>query len=188
MSVPIRAPARWLTVCLLVVIWAGPDAFAQAPPPPTYVHLSDSPAPINPAHALMSRYIHAQGATVFDELFRKVKALKPDAQSLEAFVKENQDALGVLAQFIRDKKLDIDENNPALKQLRQLLAGRKELPPAFQQLPPELKEYLLGTAEAAPAGPGGPAAAAAPTPEQQQAADNVQSASMPEAQMAEQQR
>jgi hypothetical protein len=151
------------------------------------VHLSDE-APINPAHALVSRYIHAQGASAFEELLRKLRALKSDPQSLEAFVNENQDTLGVLAQLIRDKKLDIDENNPALKQLRKLLSGRKELPPAFQQLPPELKEFLLGKAEAAPAGPGGPASPAESTPEQQQASDNTQTASMPEAQLAEQQR
>jgi hypothetical protein len=136
----------------------------------------------------MSRYIHAQGASAFDDLFRKLRALKSDPQSLEAFVKENQDTLRVLAQLVRDKQLGIDENNPALKQLRQLLSGRKELPPAFQELPPELKEFLLGTAEAAPAGPSGPAAPGASTPEQQQTADNTQTASIPEAQLAEQQR
>jgi hypothetical protein len=152
------------------------------------VHLADSATPINPAHALMSRYIHAQGASAFDDLFRKLRALKQDPQSLEAFVKENQDTLRVLAQLIRDKKLDIDENNPALKQLRQLLSARKELPAAFQELPPELKEFLLGTAQAAPAGAGGPAAPGTSTPEQQQAADNPQTVSMPEAQLVEQQR
>src|SRR5262249_47534198 len=137
---------------------------------------------------LLSRYLHAKGASAFDELFRKLSSLKPDPQSLENFVKENQDALRVLAQLIRDKKLDIDENNPALKQLRQLLSGRKELPPAFQELPPDLQEFLLGTAPAAPAGPGGAASPAGNTPEQQQAPDNTQTASMPEAQLAEQQR
>ena len=189
MSVPTRAPARWLTVCLLSLIWAGPEALAQVSVPTSgYVRLSDSPTPINPAHALMSHYVRAQGASALGELFRKLKTLKPDPQSLEAFVKENQDVLQVLAQLIRDKKLDIDENNLALKQLRQLLSGRKELPPAFEQLPPELKEFLLGTAGAAPGGPGGSASAAGTTSEQQQAADNIQTASLPEAELAEQQR
>jgi hypothetical protein len=172
-----------------MLIWAGPELLAQvAVPAGGYERLSDSAAPISPAHALMSRYIHAQGASAFDDLFRKLRSLKSDPQSLETFVKENQDTLRVLAQLIRDKKLDIDENNPAVKQLRKLLSGRKELPPAFQELPPELKDFLLGTAEAAPAGAGGPAAPGASAPEQQQAADNVRTASMPEAQLVEQQR
>jgi hypothetical protein len=184
MSVPTRA-ARWLAVCLLLC--SGPEALAQVPAPSgNYVHLSDSEMPRNPAHALMSRYIHA---SAFDELLRKLRELKPDPQSLETFLKENQDALGVLAQLIRDKKLHIDENNPALKQLRQLLSNRKDLPAAFQQLPPELKEFLLGKAEAAPAGGGGgPESTASSTTEQQQTADNPQAASMPEAQLVEQQR
>jgi hypothetical protein len=187
MRVRTRPSARWVVLCLL---WAGPETFAQVavPPPSGYVHLSDAAAPINPAHALVSRYIHAQGASALDDLFRKLRSLKPDPQSLEAFLKENKAALGLLAQLIRDKKLDIDENNPALKQLRQLLSAQKELPPAFQQLPPELKQFLLGAAEPAPAGPGGPASPAGTTSEQQQAAENTQTASMPEAELVEQQR
>jgi hypothetical protein len=143
---------------------------------------------MNPAHALLSRYIHARGASAFDDLLGKLRSLKPDSESLEAFLNQNQDSLRALAQLIHEKKLDIDENNPALKQLRQLLSSRKELPPAFQQLPPELREFLLGTAEPAPAGGGGPAAPGAGTPEQQQAAGNTQSVTIPEAQLIEQQR
>src|SRR5262245_16541420 len=111
MSVPTRALARWLAVLPLLPLLTVPEWLAQAPAPPSgYVHLPDSATPINPAHALMSRYIHAQGASAFDDLFRKLQALKPDAESLETFVKENKDALRVLAQLIREKKIDIDEN------------------------------------------------------------------------------
>src|SRR5262245_35376490 len=103
MSVPTGVPARRFAVCLLMLILAR-QALAQGPRG-GYVHLPDSATPINPAHALMSRYIHAQGASAFNDLFRKLGALKSDPQSLEAFLKENKDALRVLAQLIRDKRL-----------------------------------------------------------------------------------